>query len=191
MGFKSFGRNLSFSDLEMANSIKHNRSVSTLEAIHNAINWKSISDILLSDYKPGSKKDGAEAYPPILLFKCMLLQKWFRSPSGPELETQINDRISFKRFLQLPLGKQSPDYSTFSRFRARLSKDVMDKINTEILMQFDVQGLSINEGIANEGSCLVTQVSCAILLPEGGKEGFTPRKKPLVSHKIGRLCPCI
>jgi transposase, IS5 family len=148
MGFKSFSKNLSFSDLEITNSIKHNRSVSTLEAIHSSINWKSISDILLSEYKPGSKNEGADAYPPILLFKCLLLQKWFRIPSDPELETQINDRISFKRFLQLPLGNQSPDHSTFSRFRGRLSKDVMDKINTEILRQFDSQGLSINEGIA-------------------------------------------
>lgn len=148
MGFKSFSKNLSFSDLEMADSIKHNRSVSTLETIHNSINWNDISDILLSEYKPGSKNDGADAYPPILLLKCLLLQKWFRISSDPELETQINDRISFKRFLQLPLGKQSPDHSTFSRFRGRLSKNVMDKINTEILRQFDAQGLSINEGIA-------------------------------------------
>ena len=31
--------------------------------------------------------------------ECLLLQKWFRIPSDPELETQINDRISFKKFL--------------------------------------------------------------------------------------------
>jgi len=38
-----------------------------------------------------------------MLFKCLLLQKWFRIPSDPELESQINDRMSFKEFLQLPL----------------------------------------------------------------------------------------
>jgi hypothetical protein len=34
--------------------------------------------------------EGANAYPPILLFKCMLLQNWFRINSDPELENQIH-----------------------------------------------------------------------------------------------------
>ena len=34
-------------------------------------------------------------------------------PSDPELENQINDRISFKKFLGLTLDKPSPDHSTF------------------------------------------------------------------------------
>ena len=42
----------------------------------------------------------------------------------------------------------SPDHSTFSRFRTRLSKKAMMKINTEVLRQFAKEGLSINEGIA-------------------------------------------
>jgi IS5 family transposase len=78
----------------------------------------------------------------------MLLQKWFHIDSDPELENQINDRWSFKKFLHLALSKPSPDHSTFSRFRKRLSKKAMDQINSEILRQFESQGLSINEGIA-------------------------------------------
>jgi IS5 family transposase len=64
------------------------------------------------------------------------------------LESQINDRISFKKFLNLPFDMPAPDHSTFSRFRSRLSKSAMTQINSEILIQFDQKGLSINEGIA-------------------------------------------
>jgi len=78
----------------------------------------------------------------------MLLQKWFRINSDPELENQINDRLSFKRFLGLSFDRPSPDHSTFSRFRSRLSKNAMDEINSEILRQFEEKGLTINEGIA-------------------------------------------
>ncbi len=60
----------------------------------------------------------------------------------------MNDCWSFKEFLKLPLSKPSPDHSTFSRFRKRVSKDAMDQINSEILRQFEMQGLTINEGIA-------------------------------------------
>lgn len=78
----------------------------------------------------------------------MLLQKWFRIPSDPELESQINDRISFKKFLNLPFDMPSPDHSTFSRFRSRLSKKAMIQINSDVLKQFHQEGLTINEGIA-------------------------------------------
>ena len=83
-----------------------------------------------------------------MLLKCLLLQKWFHIPSDPELENQINDRLSFKKFLNLPLDTPSPDHSTFSRFRSRLSKDAMIKLNNAILQAFAKRGLSINEGIA-------------------------------------------
>ena len=88
----------------------------------------------------------------------MLLQKWFRINSDPELENQINDRLSFKKFLDLSFSKPSPDHSTFSRFRSRLSKEAMDQINSEVLRQFEKQGLTINEGIAIDAR-LVKSVS--------------------------------
>lgn len=69
----------------------------------------------------------------MLLFKCFLLQKWFQIKSDPELESQINDRISFKSFLKLSMDYPSPDHSTFSRFRKRLSKEAMNQMNSELL----------------------------------------------------------
>jgi hypothetical protein len=49
----------------------------------------------LNNYTVGTSADGANAYPPLLLFNCLMLQKWFRINSDPELENQINDRLSF------------------------------------------------------------------------------------------------
>jgi len=89
------------------------------------VKWRNIEAVLGEYYEVGRRKEGADAYPPLMLLKCLLLQKWFRIPSDPELENQINDRISFKKFLGLPLDKASPDHSTFSRFRSRLSKDAI------------------------------------------------------------------
>jgi len=83
-----------------------------------------------------------------MLPRGLLLQKWYRIDSDPELENQINGRISFNKFLGLSFDKPSPDHSTFLRFRSRLSKDAMRKINHAMLMQFHQKGLTINEGIA-------------------------------------------
>jgi len=148
MGFKKMDQSLSFADLALASSLKHNRSLKTMEKLNKSIDWNRVGDILMSHYSVGLSSEGADAYPPLLLFKCLLLLKWFRINSDPELENQINDRLSFKKFLRLSLSKPSPDHFTFSRFRSRLSKNAMDQINTEILRQFELQGLTINEGIA-------------------------------------------
>jgi hypothetical protein len=53
-----------------------------------------------------------------------------------------------KNFLGLPFSQPAPDHSTFSRFCSRLPKAAMDAINSEILRQFEQQGLFINEGVA-------------------------------------------
>ena len=148
MGYKKMDPVLTFADLVLESSLKHNRSLKLMQKLDNAINWSRVERILLSHYTVGTSGEGADAYPPLMLFKCMLLQKWFQINSDPELENQINDRLSFKRFLGLSFDRPSPDHSTFSRFRSRLSKNALDDINSDILRQFEAKGLTINEGIA-------------------------------------------
>jgi len=115
MGFKKMDKSLNFADFVLADSLKHNRSLVIMENIDKAINWSRVESILLSHYAVGTSSEGADAYPPLLLFKCLLLQKWFHINSDPELENQINDRLSFKKFLSLSFGKPAPDHSTYSR----------------------------------------------------------------------------
>ncbi len=128
MGYKKMDQSLGFADFALASSLKHNRSLKNMEKLNEAINWSRVEEILMNHYSVGTSSEGADAYPPLLLFKCLLLQKWFRINSDPELENQINDRLSFKKFLSLSFSKPSPDHSTFSRFRRRLPKETMDQI---------------------------------------------------------------
>jgi transposase, IS5 family len=103
MGYKKMDQTLGFADFALASSLKHNRSLKTMEQLDKAINWARIDEILMAHYTVGTSNEGADAYPPLLLTKCLLLQKWFHIDSDPELENQINDRLSFKKFLHLPL----------------------------------------------------------------------------------------
>jgi hypothetical protein len=41
-----------------------------------------VHSILLSHYTVGISEEGACAYPTLMPFKCLLLQKWFRIESG-------------------------------------------------------------------------------------------------------------
>ncbi len=109
---------------------------------------QSIQELLLKFYETRKANRGEKTYPPLFLFKCFLLQNWYQIKSDPELESQINDRISFKSFLDLSLEQPSPDHSTFSRFRGRLSEEAMTQLNSALLKQFHQHGVSINEGVA-------------------------------------------
>lgn len=140
--------NFTFADISLFNSMEKNRAIKRMEQINAIIDWSRIERLLLKNYPVGKSFEGNDAYPPLILMKCLLLQQWFKIDSDPELETQINDRISFKKFLGLSFDDPAPDHSTFSRFRGRLSKDNMRMINHELLSQFAAKGLTINEGIA-------------------------------------------
>ena len=81
MGYKGLGREISFADLAVAKSLEHNRSVKMMERINKVVKWRNIEALLLEYYEVGKSEEGADAYPPLMLLKCMLLQKCLR-PGG-------------------------------------------------------------------------------------------------------------
>jgi len=148
MGFKKRKKELSFAEFTLKSSMNKNRCLARLSKINRSLDWDMIEEILIQNYKTGKSNKGAGAYSPLLLFKCFLLQKWFRISSDFELECQINDRISFKKFLGIPFTDPSPGHSTFLRFKKRLSKKALDHIYSEIVRQFEKKGLAVAEGAA-------------------------------------------
>jgi hypothetical protein len=78
MGYKKMDHSLGFADFALASSLKHNRSLKNMEKLNETINWSRIEEILMNHYSVGTSSEGADTYPPLLLFKCLLLQKWFR-----------------------------------------------------------------------------------------------------------------
>ena len=78
MAFKKMDADIGFADLPLVSSLKHNRSLKLMQNLNASIDWSSIEAILMNNYTAGTSTEGAKAYPPLLLFKCLLLQKWFR-----------------------------------------------------------------------------------------------------------------
>ncbi len=86
MGYKHMDNSLGFTDLALETSLKHNRSLKLMNTLNDSIAWDRVEQILMAHYTVGTSGEVADAYPPLLLFKCMLFQKWFRINSDPELE---------------------------------------------------------------------------------------------------------
>ena len=199
MSFKKMETNYSFADVSLFSSLERNRAIKRMQQINAIVDWSRIGDLLMRNYPVGKSAEGNEAYPPLILMKCLLLQQWFHIDSDPELETQINDRNSFKTFLGLSFDQPSPDHSTFSRFRSRFSKDTMRMINHELLSQFAAKGLTINEGVAIDAR-LVQSASHPLSqkkleeekkkkkhLRESWIKMATSLSFPVISNRTGRL----
>ncbi len=50
MGYKKMDQNIGFAELALASSLKHNRSLKTMEKMDKAINWTRVNSILMSHY---------------------------------------------------------------------------------------------------------------------------------------------
>jgi IS5 family transposase len=75
-----------------------------------------------------------------------MLQKWFNL-SDPQLEEQLKDRISFRRFAGLSQDDPTPDETTFVKFRARLREAELDgAIFEAILKHIGARGLLVKGG---------------------------------------------
>ena len=94
----------------------------SLERLNNAIDWEIFRPTLNKVFK--KQANGAGGRPPydyLLLFKVLVLQRIYNL-SDDQTEYQINDRMSFMRFLGLHLGDRVPDAKTIWLFRDTLTK---------------------------------------------------------------------
>ena len=124
--------------------------------INSIIDWEKIDKLIKRHYNKGVSAVGRPSYSGLLLFKITLLQTWYNL-SDYEVEDQVNDRISFSKFLGLSLDDNCPDHSVISRFRTEMTKrKVYDKLLKEINKQLVIHGILVKQGILLDASVVDT-----------------------------------
>jgi len=87
------------------------------------------------------------------MVKLLFLQGCY-GISDEELEFQVNDRISFRNFLNFP--ENIPDFSTTWRFREDLAdKDTIDKVWAELHRQISEKNVQVKEGVIQDASFIM------------------------------------
>jgi transposase, IS5 family len=96
--------------------------------------------------KTDNIKGGRPAYDYVLLFKILILQRYY-NVSDDAIEYAILDRLSFMRFLGLGINDPVPDAKTIWLFRDKLSKeDVVEKLFSHLDKQLDKDGIIVHKG---------------------------------------------
>lgn len=88
--------------------------------LDEVVPWETFRPILEEIYdKPRKSNAGRRPLDSVLMFKLLVLQQMYNI-GDDELEYQVNDRLSFMRFLHLGLEDTVPDAKTVWSFRAQL-----------------------------------------------------------------------
>jgi transposase, IS5 family len=89
---------------------------SSLDEISELIDWSPIAQTLSDIY---SAAKGELAWPPLALFKALLIAVWY-DLSDVKLAEALEDRVSFRRFCGFSRDEATPERTAFVRFRRQL-----------------------------------------------------------------------
>jgi len=91
-------------------------------------------------------KGGRPPYDYVMMFKIIILQRFYNL-SDDQVEYQINDRMSFMRFLHLSIADDIPDSKTVWHFREQLTDlDLVEELFALFLQELERLNLIVNEG---------------------------------------------
>jgi IS5 family transposase len=166
---------LSFADEIVAEAAGCN---AVLERVSALIDWNRIG-VLLCGLRGGTM--GAPGYPALLLFKALLLQRWYNL-SDPAMEEALKDRLSFRIFTGLPLSEKIPDHSTLWRFRESLGPGLNEKLFLEIGRQIEASGFVVKQGTLIDASL----VPAAVNAPKRPEEPLPPDANGRPASKLVR-----
>ena len=127
-----------------------------LDRIAALIDWTAI-ERELAPLAPGRR--GAPGYPPVVLFKAVLLAQW-NGLSDEAMEAMLAGRWSFQRFCGLDPSRACPDHATLWRFREGLAKaGLADTLFAEINRQLDARGLFLRNGTLIDATLVEAQAA--------------------------------
>jgi len=118
-----------------------------LEKLNAHIDFEIFRDLLETKLSKIAKgKGGRKPYDYVLMFKILILQRYY-NVSDDQIEYQINDRMSFMRFLNLTIADDIPDSKTVWNFRDQLIVlELVDELFGLFLKELELLNLIINEG---------------------------------------------
>ena len=99
------------------------KPASSLDGMAKLIDWTEVAGTLGGVY---SAAKGESAWPPLALFKALLLAAWY-DLSDVKLAEALADRASFRRFCGFSATEPTPERTAFVRFRAELVRRGLDR----------------------------------------------------------------
>lgn len=141
---KAYGQQTVWDEALRVVSQKGRRKTRFLFELTDWFDFEVFRPFLETEFRP--HKLGQSSYDPLLLFKVVMLQKWY-GLSDPGVEELIYDRLSFRDFLGLGLHDPIPDETTICNFRNRLVKSgLYERLFALLKQQLTERGVLVKGG---------------------------------------------
>ncbi len=136
--------NLSFSDYALNDRLEYVDSF--LKQLDSIIDFNKLRPVLKKNGTGSKNVCGVQAYDQILMFKILLIQKFY-DLSDEKAEEGLNVNLLYMKFAGLSLESLAPDSTTIGRFRNSLIKNNLHgKLFTNINKQLEKAGLIATGG---------------------------------------------
>ena len=169
--------------LEAKLSHRPNRRNDALGGLSGLIDWTAFEALLNRIH---SSAKGEASYPPLMMFKVLLLQRWY-GLSDPGMEAALSDSLSFMTFAGLSLQDETPDHSTIWRFRQALGENgLLDLLLAELNRQMEERGVVIKQGTLIDAS-VVSSAARRPKMDEGKRSSVDPDARFGTTNDRGRF----
>ncbi len=121
----------------------HMRPASSLDELGKLIDWRPVAAILDPLY---SAAKGEPAWPPLSMFKALLLSIWY-DLSDVKLAEALDDRASFRRFCGFSGSEATPERTAFVRYRRALVTHGLDAVLFDaVTVQLKARAVTVKIG---------------------------------------------
>ena len=123
-----------------------------LDDVGMLIDWRPTEKFLKEELRRNKDAVGNPAYPPLAMFKVLLLQRWY-DLSDQGMDDVLADRISFRRFADMSFDYDTPDSTTICRLRNHLLDRRLDEKHFNMLgEQLESHGMIVKRGAIVDAS---------------------------------------
>ena len=123
------------------------------------IDFEAFREVLEEQWRPevDPAKGGRPPWDAVLMFKILLIgQK--TGLSDEQLEYDLADSLSLRRFVQLDLGQAVPDRTTIARYRSALDESTMRDLFDTLTAQLTVAGFEAKDGQMIDSSFVLVPI---------------------------------
>jgi transposase len=125
---------------------------------------------------------GRESIPPGVYFRMLLVGYFEGLDSQRAIAWRCSDSLSLRAFLGTPLDLETPDHSSLTRIRKRLTQDVHERVFVFVLKLAEERGLLAGRTVAVDSTLLEANAAMRAIVRKDTGEGYRDYLKRLAAE---------
>lgn len=126
---------------------------------------------------------GRTSIPPGVYFRMLLVGYFEGIDSQRGIAWRCEDSLSLRRFLGIPLGKETPDHSSLTRIRDRLPLEMHEQVFQQVLSIIDQHGLLKLKSVGVDSTLLEANAAMKTIVRKDSGEDWKAYLKRLMQEE--------